>query len=393
MYLENAYAAEKPRLIECGVPGETTQYTVWWMGGKYEKRVCLDVRKGKTSLTYWELFRSGIFSDHGPWEDVDAFVSYRCDGAFWRNPGLPEWRKLKDITFPLEEKIEVDGKKCEWRVLLDTEDRPTYIYYEGVQLPSEAEVAAAAGCECKIEYAGIGGNPDRGAVFFGGVAKLPYVDHNSIPKNQLCGESTTVTIGIGRSGPANELLNLRKIAEAQALGRSNCWPMYLKESAVASRTLQIDNEEQCKALEGGLQNFAVPEFSMRLNGIGEVTVRGAYRILIKSCEIVGKLESAPSDSQPVVSEVPFSVPSPSSLNRLGDTNFQGLIGRAIKFVVQMLGSIAFVMFVYGGILFMFSGGNSSKELKAIKTLAYGGIGVLIILSSYILVQFLFSAFS
>lgn len=74
-------------------------------------------------------------------------------------------------------------------------------------------------------------------------------------------------------------------------------------------------------------------------------------------------------------------------------SFQMLIGKAIKFVVGMLGSVAFIMFVYGGILYMSSRGNTDTQKKALLTLAYAGIGVVIILSSYILVKFLFSAFS
>lgn len=69
-----------------------------------------------------------------------------------------------------------------------------------------------------------------------------------------------------------------------------------------------------------------------------------------------------------------------------------LIGKALGLVLSLVGSIAFIMFIYAGTRYMISGGNAESTKKMLKSLAYTGVGVLIIMSSYIFARFLFSAF-
>lgn len=82
----------------------------------------------------------------------------------------------------------------------------------------------------------------------------------------------------------------------------------------------------------------------------------------------------------------------SSLNPLGPITIQQYLGRIIKLALGVIGSIAFVMFIYGGVMWMAAGGNSEREGKAFKTLFWAGMGVVVILASYALVDFVFEAF-
>jgi len=67
-----------------------------------------------------------------------------------------------------------------------------------------------------------------------------------------------------------------------------------------------------------------------------------------------------------------------------------IIGKAIKVIMSIVGSIALVMFVYAGGLWMVAGGNEQQTSKALKTMVWSAIGLIVILSSYSIVNFIFS---
>lgn len=80
----------------------------------------------------------------------------------------------------------------------------------------------------------------------------------------------------------------------------------------------------------------------------------------------------------------------TGLNQLGTTDVKEVIGRMIRLATGIIGTIALVMIIYGGGLWMTAAGSSEKEGKAMKIMFTAGIGVVIILSSYAIVTFVFS---
>ena len=68
-----------------------------------------------------------------------------------------------------------------------------------------------------------------------------------------------------------------------------------------------------------------------------------------------------------------------------------IIGAIIGTFLSLLGIIFLCLIIYGGFLWMTSGGNETKVLKAKKTLTQATIGLLIILSAYAITQFVFQA--
>jgi hypothetical protein len=70
-----------------------------------------------------------------------------------------------------------------------------------------------------------------------------------------------------------------------------------------------------------------------------------------------------------------------------------LIGRAIKLILQVIGTAALAMFIYGGLLIMTSRGQSDKYNQGMKTMLWSAIGVITALSSYALVSFVFQGVS
>lgn len=82
-------------------------------------------------------------------------------------------------------------------------------------------------------------------------------------------------------------------------------------------------------------------------------------------------------------------PPPSIVNPLGDIKTpQALIGKLITAVLGVVGSLALVMFIFGGITWMTSGGNADKIKKGRDIVVWAVIGLVIIFSSYALVRFL-----
>jgi hypothetical protein len=65
-----------------------------------------------------------------------------------------------------------------------------------------------------------------------------------------------------------------------------------------------------------------------------------------------------------------------------------LIGLALRIILGLMGSIALLMFVYGGFLWLTSGGSADKIKKAKDILVWATIGLVVIFASYTLVDFI-----
>ncbi len=77
-------------------------------------------------------------------------------------------------------------------------------------------------------------------------------------------------------------------------------------------------------------------------------------------------------------------------NPLGNTQPASLIGQIISSVLGIVGSLALVMFIYGGLIWMTAAGNSEQISKGRNILIWATIGLVVIFSSYALVHFVFS---
>lgn len=67
---------------------------------------------------------------------------------------------------------------------------------------------------------------------------------------------------------------------------------------------------------------------------------------------------------------------------------QALIGKVINSVLGVVGSLALIMFIYGGLTWMTSAGSADKVKKGRDIIVWSIIGLFIIFSSYILVRLL-----
>ena len=78
-----------------------------------------------------------------------------------------------------------------------------------------------------------------------------------------------------------------------------------------------------------------------------------------------------------------------SLNVMGLTSVSQLIGRVIKILFAFIGSIAFVLYILSGFMWMTASGNSERVTKAKSILVWTSLGVVVMLASYLLVDFVF----
>ena len=68
-----------------------------------------------------------------------------------------------------------------------------------------------------------------------------------------------------------------------------------------------------------------------------------------------------------------------------------LVGRAIRIFTGISGSIALLMFIYGGFLWLTSGGSPEKIKKGKDVFVWSVIGLAIIFGSYAILNTLFGA--
>lgn len=109
-----------------------------------------------------------------------------------------------------------------------------------------------------------------------------------------------------------------------------------------------------------------------------------------SVNCVGESKAGDSTSSTIV--LPADIKKLDQLGLKGVEGVNTLIGRALKTGMGVLGSVALIMFLYGGVLWMISSGNSEKTKQAIDIIVWASLGVIVILASYGIVEFVFKAF-
>ncbi len=78
-------------------------------------------------------------------------------------------------------------------------------------------------------------------------------------------------------------------------------------------------------------------------------------------------------------------------NPLGQTDVRLIIARIIQGVLSFSGSVALLMFVYGGILWLTSLGDSKRVQRGKDIFIWASLGIIVIASSYIVVNAIFNA--
>lgn len=77
-------------------------------------------------------------------------------------------------------------------------------------------------------------------------------------------------------------------------------------------------------------------------------------------------------------------------NPLKANSIPELIGIIIQAILGIVGSIALLMFIYGGFMWLTSGGNDKKIEEGRKTLVWSILGLALIFASYAILKFIFA---
>lgn len=65
-----------------------------------------------------------------------------------------------------------------------------------------------------------------------------------------------------------------------------------------------------------------------------------------------------------------------------------LVGIGVsRWILGIVGALALAMFIYGGVIFLISGGSSEKIGQARKIIVAAVVGLIIVFASYIIIQF------
>lgn len=85
-------------------------------------------------------------------------------------------------------------------------------------------------------------------------------------------------------------------------------------------------------------------------------------------------------AQPTLAQV--SIPNPIACN-----DATCLIGQVIRYILGVIAILATLMFIWGGVMMLTSGGNADRIRQAKETLAWAAIGVVVIILSWGIILF------
>jgi hypothetical protein len=77
----------------------------------------------------------------------------------------------------------------------------------------------------------------------------------------------------------------------------------------------------------------------------------------------------------------------SGLNRLKATDLPRAIGLFVQWAMGMLGSVALVLLIYAGVLWMTAAGNAERTKKSQDIMIWAALGLIVIFSSYGIINF------
>ena len=117
-----------------------------------------------------------------------------------------------------------------------------------------------------------------------------------------------------------------------------------------------------------------------------------FTVVDPKVEATPGLPSEGQAAEEIDNSIPGDAPVPDVLSQLSSKTVPALIGNIISGVVGVIGSIALIMFIYGGITWMTAMGNSEKTKKGTQIIFWSAMGIAIIFSSWVMIKFLLEGF-
>lgn len=114
------------------------------------------------------------------------------------------------------------------------------------------------------------------------------------------------------------------------------------------------------------------------------------------CAIEGGKDSAESGSENLgeaISKVEGFMEKGPIKGEMISEDVPTLVGNALRVFLGIVGSLALAIFIYGGIMWMTSGGNPERIKKAQGTIVWSVLGLMVIFLSYVIVSMIISGIS
>jgi hypothetical protein len=77
--------------------------------------------------------------------------------------------------------------------------------------------------------------------------------------------------------------------------------------------------------------------------------------------------------------------SPKSVtlpNPIGKTSITAIIGTTLSYAIGLMGSLALMVFLYGGFMWVTSAGSGDKVKAGVDAMLYAAVGILVVFASY-----------
>ena len=156
--------------------------------------------------------------------------------------------------------------------------------------------------------------------------------------------------------------------------------------------ISINDGEQVSELQS-IQGIPNQDACNDANGQLDAGTGGTYLNCIWRIEGGGADRPVNLPEEAEVFQLPgsrFSLNKFANAGNDAEERAQVALGRFIKFLTGIIGSIALVVLITAGVLWMTSVGNADREKKAKEMMFWGVLGVIIILTSYSVLSFVFS---
>ncbi|MBT5262680.1 MAG: hypothetical protein HOL80_02150, partial [Candidatus Magasanikbacteria bacterium] len=260
---------------------------------------------------------------------------------------------------------------------------------------------AAPSCKCKVFEAGM--DPNIGLVSIGGNLGLRAPNCQGAGRTMTVSSIQDIKNAKGSSQCVPIVANLATVESIEITGSAavdiKFWGTQATDEDVlvscedinyAHITMKVGTRTNCRLpnlfCEGGqCQDASGPH----VGTVGTCNFPSGYSIhTINDCTLEGEELVKEDEGELAYFHIREKI---NTLNIGKAKKPADIIGKAIKLVMGIVGAIALVMFVYAGGLWMVAGGNAEQTTKAMKTMVWSAIGLIVILSSYSIVNFIFTS--
>lgn len=136
-------------------------------------------------------------------------------------------------------------------------------------------------------------------------------------------------------------------------------------------------------------NEHIKKWCVWLGGVGVTTVLGATLIVFAGVIFVNVHDTSAIPCQLSDGTTGECLESPLLITK--PTEIPKLIGMILRMVFAVIGVVALIIFIYGGVLWMTAFGEEQRVKKGWDTMIWAALGLIVIFGSYIAVDFILRA--